>query len=96
MSTPVSEYTTRSPVTISTVSFGPADVAANGYLLQASAHHGQEFPPVAERCSRCLIAGFHLGGLFNSLVDCADHIERLLRQVVVLAFQDLLEAPDGL
>src|SRR5437868_10034589 len=38
----------------------------------------------------------HLFSLRASLVDRAHHVEGLLGQVVVLAFEDLLEAPHGL
>src|SRR5690242_4416580 len=42
------------------------------------------------------LALLHLFALLARLVDRADHVERLLRQVVVLALEDLLEATDGL
>src|SRR5687768_15699743 len=35
-------------------------------------------------------------GFLDGLVDGADHVERLLGQVVVVAVQDALEAADGL
>src|SRR5437868_14677382 len=38
----------------------------------------------------------HLFALLACLVDGADHVEGLLRQVVVLALEDLLEAAHGL
>src|SRR5690606_39848211 len=37
----------------------------------------------------------HLVGLLDGFLDAADHVERLLRQVVVLALDDALEAADG-
>ena len=36
----------------------------------------------------------HLLGLLDRFFDAADHVERLLRQVVVLAVDDRLEAAD--
>src|SRR5690606_32681884 len=46
-----------------------------------------------------LMIGFSLSGdlagLLDRFVDGADHVERLLRQVVVLAVHDALEAADG-
>src|SRR5712691_12079029 len=36
----------------------------------------------------------HLPGLFHSLVDAAHHVEGLLRQLVVLALDDLFEPAD--
>src|SRR6266508_2836419 len=36
----------------------------------------------------------HLPGLFHGLVDAAHHVEGLLRQVIVLALDDLLEPAD--
>src|SRR5690606_31038648 len=38
---------------------------------------------------------FHRLGLLERLVDAADHVERLLRQVVAFAVHDHLEAADG-
>ena len=38
----------------------------------------------------------HFSALGNRVFDCADHVERLLGQVVVLAIQDLQEAFDGI
>src|SRR4029077_19109725 len=37
---------------------------------------------------------FHLLGILEDLVDGALHVERLLRHVIVLAFDDLFEAAD--
>jgi hypothetical protein len=37
----------------------------------------------------------HLRGFLAYLVDIADHEERLLRQIVDLAVEDLLEGADG-
>lgn len=34
-------------------------------------------------------------GLFEGFVDRADHVERLLRQMIALTFDDHLEAADG-
>src|SRR5512139_517202 len=36
-----------------------------------------------------------LAAAFDGHIDVADHVERLLRETVVLAFQDLLEAADS-
>src|SRR5258708_32157594 len=44
---------------------------------------------------RDLDTRFHLLGLFENLIDCADHVKRLLRNFVVFTFHDFLEAPDG-
>src|ERR1700730_2103334 len=49
----------------------------------------------SDTATRLLILRLHLLALLAGFVDRADHVERLLRQVVVLALQDLLEAPDG-
>src|SRR5690606_13222957 len=38
----------------------------------------------------------HLGGAFDGFFDAANHVERLLGQVVVLAVQDRLEAGEGI
>src|ERR1035437_8952554 len=38
----------------------------------------------------------HFLGLGAGFLDCADHVERLLRQIVMLAFKDFPEAADGL
>src|ERR671921_589257 len=40
------------------------------------------------------LLGAHPAGLLNSLVDVTDEVEGLLRQLVVLTFDDLLERPD--
>src|SRR5689334_23675499 len=37
---------------------------------------------------------FHLLGILEDFVDCALHVERLLGHIIVLAFDDLLEAAD--
>src|ERR1700693_3295812 len=60
------------------------DVALEKAALNA--HHAQW---VFQLAGRPLL---HLFALLPRLVDRADHVERLLRQVVVLAVQDLLEA----
>src|SRR5512135_1126915 len=39
---------------------------------------------------------FHLLADFYGFVDRADHVERLLRQIVVFAFQNFTEAAHGL
>src|SRR5688572_22198565 len=41
------------------------------------------------------MSGGHLPGLLDGLLDRADHVERLLGQVVVLARHELLERADG-
>src|SRR6266851_5960844 len=41
-----------------------------------------------------LRARLHFFGLLEGFVDGADHVKRLLRNVVVLAFHDFLEAAD--
>ena len=54
---------------------------------------------VRRRCSRRgpqAAAAASCLGLLDGLVDAADHVEGLLGQVVVLAFDDLLEAADRL
>src|ERR1700761_7616640 len=40
------------------------------------------------------LLGAHLFGLLDGLVDAADHVERLLRDVVHVAVDDHLEAAD--
>src|SRR2546423_14687446 len=40
-------------------------------------------------------AHLHLFGLFQSLVNRADHIKRLLRNIVVLALDNFFETADG-
>src|SRR4030095_4723955 len=47
--------------------------------------------------SRSILLGsiLHLLRPFEDLFDAADHVERLLRHLVVLAVDDLTEAPDG-
>src|SRR5664279_3771810 len=42
-----------------------------------------------------LNARLHLLGLLVNFIDRADHVERLLGDIVVLAFYDFLEAADG-
>ena len=45
----------------------------------------------------CLLSrglGLHLRALGNGIVDCPDHVERLLWQAVVLAVKNLKEALD--
>src|SRR5215472_13596138 len=42
-----------------------------------------------------LNARLHLFGLGQHFFDGTDHVERLLRNLIVLAFDDLLEAPHG-
>src|ERR1700722_9864615 len=41
------------------------------------------------------LLGAHVLGLLDRLVDAADHVERLLRQMVDVAVDDHLEAADG-
>ena len=47
------------------------------------------------RMNLLLELGGHLGGLGLHVLDAADHVERALREVVVLARQDRLEARNG-
>src|SRR5712691_6314430 len=47
-------------------------------------------------CKLCRPGLLHPFALLAGLVDRADHVERLLGQVVVLALEDLGEAPHGL
>src|SRR5687767_8352842 len=44
---------------------------------------------------RLRASGVHPPGLFDGFLDGADHVERLLRELVVLALDDLLEPADG-
>src|SRR5688500_10570454 len=46
--------------------------------------------------SLALILRCHPLGLLDGPLDCADHVEGLLRELVVAAFEALLEALDGL
>src|SRR5215470_20036954 len=39
-----------------------------------------------------LRARLHLFGFFERFLDCADHVKRLLRNIVVLALNDFLKA----
>src|SRR3981081_3216076 len=50
----------------------------------------------SDTATRLLILRLHLLALLAGFLDRADHVERLLGQVVVLALQDLSEAADGL
>src|SRR4051812_9867566 len=59
-------------------------------LPRDSGRGGSATPPT--RLARpSLLAGFHLPRRFDGLVDRADHVERLLRQCVVHALEDLAE-----
>src|SRR5208283_5556071 len=62
----------------------PAAVAAPVSPPPALSHQGAS--------SSFLNARLHLLGLFQHFFDRADHVERLLRNIVVLAFDDLLES----
>src|SRR5690606_8886002 len=72
---------------------GTDDVATKG----GASHFPVPLPPLplaGEGRSTSGLFG-HLVGLLDGFLDAADHVERLLRQVVVLALDDALEAADG-
>jgi hypothetical protein len=61
----------------------------------------EELPPVLTRTVRLNVTDiFHIFSNFLGLRDCfldrTDHVEGLLRQVVVFPFEDFLEAPYGI
>ena len=65
------------------------------YLDAPATGTGQHGPPIAD--ARCFLRlRFHLLGGFENFVDRALHVEGLLRDGVVLAIDDFLEAADGI
>jgi hypothetical protein len=50
----------------------------------------QKIPAITNRPLRCR----HLFGLFDGLVDGADHVKSLFRNIVVLAVDDFFESAD--
>src|SRR5262245_34910918 len=74
----------------------PIDPSVPGSTTSSTAICTSRFSGVT--MSRSIDSGsiFHLRGLLDHLFDAADHVERLLRQVVVLAVDHLAEAAHGL
>src|SRR5215813_2051306 len=66
------------------------DLRLGGLVAHEQALGSDDFN--LERVSHELRGGFHLLSVFQNFVDRTFHIESLLRHVVVLAFNDLLEA----
>src|SRR5262249_51241763 len=70
----------------------PIDPSVPGSTTSSTAICTSRFSGVT--MSRSIASGsiFHLRGLLDDLFDAADHVERLLRQIVVLAIHHLAAA----
>src|SRR5918995_4442100 len=94
--TPISP---SAPGTIS-ISAAPSYAAPSGVTIEtsnlrrSSAKLGGRAGGLALACLPTCLGGILAARLHDGLVDRADHVERLLRQLVVLAVDDLLEALD--
>src|SRR5690606_37332435 len=74
--------------------FATAHAALDPRRPQTGARFSESLIPNSESREDFRLRG-NLLRLLDRLVDAADHVERLLGQVVVLAFDDTLEAADG-
>jgi hypothetical protein len=57
--------------------------------------HCHNLPLKLEGAAEAAAHLLHFFGFFDRFVDRADHVERLLGQVIVIAAQDTLETTDG-
>src|SRR5690606_2783850 len=58
--------------------------------------NGLLWPYACLTSARCRAhRGLQFLGFLDGFVDAANHVERLLRQVIVVTFQDAAEASDG-
>src|SRR5262249_15835057 len=73
----------------------PSDPSRPGSTTSSTVVDTTRFSGVTT--SSCSVSGsiLHLLRFLHPFLDAADEIERLLRQLVVLAVHDLLEAADG-